>query len=205
MTARAKRVCSESECEATQLPPYSYDSFVDLKSCQAFFVLWSSLPPNVLYSTDSFVDLKSCQAFFGAQGTFARPLFEQRHGGSSILCTMSGCATPQYIISPTTTSSTCIVISDDNNMNCVQNDRAYVPNIDIEPHKIKTASQQQNPFSTQHILPKKPSIMQFAGPTFTHNSVYSIRTQDNKTLEAREQTVGSKNKLTSRITAWLRR
>jgi len=118
MSARAKRVCSESECEATQLPPYSYDSFVDLKSCQAFFVLWSSLPPNVLYSTDSFVDLKSCQAFFGAQGTFARPLFEQRHGGSSILY-MSGCATPQYIISPTTTSSTCIVISDDNNMNCV--------------------------------------------------------------------------------------
>jgi len=47
--------------------------------------------------------------------------------------------------------------------------------------------------------------MQFAGPTFTQNSVYSVPTQANKTLEAREHKVGSKNKLTSRITAWLRR
>ena len=46
--------------------------------------------------------------------------------------------------------------------------------------------------------------MQFAGPTFTQNSVYSVPTQANKTLEAREHEVGSKT-LTSRITAWLRR
>jgi hypothetical protein len=117
--------------------------------------------------------------------------------------TMSGCATPQHHISDHN------IVDVYCHLRWQQHELCLEWSCICTQHRyclIRSKQHRSNKIHFNNIYyQRKPSIMQFAGPTFTHNGVYSVRTQDNKTLEAREQTVGSKNKLTSRITAWLRR